>query len=303
MSAIESFLKAARDQLIDATPRNRFLNYRTTKRRSICISSTSPLDIYRAVVIKERAFLPLAQVQEVPHSSQNMKSKTAVLNDDAVAPHEIQGAGGGELDEDEHGPFDVRTDHDKGDLIRRLTHCGRDARSVLEEQGYNAFYLALFFLRWSESPDSEHMFLAPLLLVPVRLERFLAKGYKGRWTKEEVEANESLRLKLLDQGVELPPLENYGSLKGVERYVSKVRTSVQDRSDWSIESIAYLDFFNFTKIVMWKDLDPQMGLVSPRQSNIQCWPNCAAFPKPMSPKSDFARMKWIAASIYMKLIT
>jgi hypothetical protein len=246
MSAIEDFLKAARDQLIDATPKNRFLNYKQTKRRSISISSTNPLDIYKAVVIEERAFRPLAQVREEPH-----------LNEDGIPPKEIQELDGAEAAEAERGPLTVHTDHEREDLIRRLTYCSRDARSILEEQGYNALYLALFFLRWSESPDQQDKFLAPLLLVPVRLERSFAAGYQARWTREEVEVNESLRLKLFEQHIELPPFDNYSSLKKVKEYIRKLTTSVQDRTDWTIDSAAYLDFFNFTKTVMWKDLDPR----------------------------------------------
>ncbi len=244
MNAIGNFLKEARDRLVDATPRNRFLNYKKTKRRSISISPTNPLDIYEAVVIKERAFLPLAQVEEEPpHTSSG----------------DIQEANATGLDEPEHAPFNVRTGHTRGDLIRRLTYCSRDACSILEEQGYNALYLALFFLRWSESPDSQHKYLAPLLLVPVHLERFFSTGYRGRWTKEEVEANESLRLKLLEQGIKLPPFEHYSSLAQVKKYIRDVTTIAQNSADLSVESTAHLDFFNFTKIVMWKDLDFQAG--------------------------------------------
>lgn len=230
MTPIQNFLDGARNNLIDNTLRNRFLNYRETKRRSITIAPKNPLDIYSAVVIKERDFHPKPKMEE--------------------------GEQAGLVDEADQGPYFLHSDHTREDLIRRLTHCNRDARSILEEQGYNALYLALFFLRWSESPASQHKLLAPLLLVPVRLDRIRGAFFKGRWTKEEVQINESVRLKLREQGIELPVLEKE-SQKAVQEYVGNVKSLVKDQENWCVENLAYLDFFNFTKVVMWKDLDPQ----------------------------------------------
>ena len=67
-------------------------------------------------------------------------------------------------------------------LRRRSTSSSRrideQARSTLEEQGVNTLFLALGTLRYKESPDSDLMLVAPLVLLPVRLDRKSARaGY------------------------------------------------------------------------------------------------------------------------------
>lgn len=45
------------------------------------------------------------------------------------------------------------------------------ARSIIEESGANMLYLVIGFLEWYESEDSNESHPAPLLVVPVQLER------------------------------------------------------------------------------------------------------------------------------------
>src|SRR5438309_165039 len=68
-----------------------------------------------------------------------------------------------------------------------------DARTLEEEQGVNVLYLALGFLKWFEAPSSDIPRFAPLLLVPVALERgTAAERFRLRWTQEDPASNLSL---------------------------------------------------------------------------------------------------------------
>jgi hypothetical protein len=56
-------------------------------------------------------------------------------------------------------------------LQKRLLDIWYDARTLEEEQGVNILYLALGLMKWFEDDKSEVERLAPLVLLPVRLER------------------------------------------------------------------------------------------------------------------------------------
>ena len=93
----------------------------------------------------------------------------------------------------------------------------------MEEQGYNPLHLALFFLRWSENPASKVTCLAPLVLVPVGLDRVRPDRYQAVWTKEEVQFNVALQVRLKEkQGIELPEVENTSNLRILKEYLKRV---------------------------------------------------------------------------------
>ncbi|NYB52664.1 MAG: DUF3320 domain-containing protein [Methanobacteriaceae archaeon] len=143
------------------------------------------------------------------------------------------------------------------ELQRRLFYINQRARSVMEEQGYNILYLALGFLKWKEE-NGNGFREAPLLLIPVELERKRVKGsFKLRWTGEDIIANISLQAKLLDYGVELLDFEMPHTPEGVEEYLELVRESISHKSEWKVLEKIFLGFFSFTKFVMYKDLDPE----------------------------------------------
>jgi len=105
------------------------------------------------------------------------------------------------------------------ELQRRLFYINQRARSVMEEQGYNILYLALGFLRWKDENGAPEYREAPLILVPVELERRRVKGsFKLRWTGEDIIPNISLQAKLLEQGVEIPDFEMPRAKEGVQEY-------------------------------------------------------------------------------------
>jgi hypothetical protein len=109
---------------------------------------------------------------------------------------------------DHHTDRFLQTELESEELQKRLYHIHQQARSVFEEQGYTVLYLALGFLEWSESPSALQPRRAPLILIPVELERRkVGTAFRLRWTGEELFPNLSLQAKLSEQGVALPDLE------------------------------------------------------------------------------------------------
>ncbi|MCH7519443.1 MAG: DUF4011 domain-containing protein [Candidatus Dadabacteria bacterium] len=179
MGNIENQIEKARTSLLDLTMRNRLLNFRTTKRRTLRIMDEIPREIYDILVIKERVmeFLPL---------NKNKISDEDVIDSsgDFSAPNTNPSNSANKLDssvweippadEDlskEHIDKYLQTNTDSETLQRQLFYVYHESNSVLEEQGYTVLYLALGFLEWKESPSSDDYRRAPLILIPVELER------------------------------------------------------------------------------------------------------------------------------------
>ncbi|MFA0847009.1 MAG: DUF3320 domain-containing protein [Methanobacterium formicicum] len=152
----------------------------------------------------------------------------------------------------------LSTDLTPAELQRRLFYINQRARSMMEEQGYNILYLALGFLKWRDDNGNHGEYTAPLILIPVELERKRVKGsFKLRWTGEDIISNISLQAKLLDYGVEIPDFEMPRTPEGIDEYLDQVRESVSHEKDWEVRDSVFLGFFSFTKFVMYKDLDPE----------------------------------------------
>ena len=100
--------------------------------------------------------------------------------------------------------------------------------------------------------------MAPLILIPVALERKKVRGsFKLVWTGEDIIPNISLQEKLLEQGVELPDFEMPEQKEGIYHYFESVVDAIEPMKQWKVIYDIYLNFFSFTKFVMYKDLDPE----------------------------------------------
>lgn len=166
--------------------------------------------------------------------------------------------GDGEDLEERHTDKYLQTSHDEADLEKRLYHIDKRAEALIEDAGYNALHLCLGFLEWKEAPQAEESRRAPLILVPVELSRRgTQSAFKLRWNDEEVITNLSLQLKLKEQGVDLPDFEMPDEKAGIRAYLEDIEEKVEHLDDWKVRPDIHLGFFNFTKFIMFRDLDPE----------------------------------------------
>jgi very-short-patch-repair endonuclease len=261
-TAIEH-IEDARKKLLDLTLRNRLLNYRPTKARTIKILKANPQDIYEILVLKEKSIqfratktpediIDISSLSE--NNSEEVKpAKTELPESESTVwtPHP--------LDHDSDNQQKVRfldTPYDTEALTRHLLVVARESKSVLEEQGYTILYLALGFLEWYEDASLEKSSRAPLILIPVELKREEVRdSFKLQWTGEDIMTNISLKEKLRDVGVLLPDFSMPEDKSGIDDYFGLVQEAISKQKNWKIFSDTYLDFFSFTKFVMYKDLD------------------------------------------------
>ena len=143
-------------------------------------------------------------------------------------------------------------------LQKRLFYIYQDSQSILEELGYSTLYLALTFLEWTESEEAKETHLAPLILLPVEMERAgVRSAFKMRWNNEDIAANISLKETLSRQDIFLPDFEMPEEKSGLNLYLQEVEKAIRSRSRWHIKTDICLGFFSFTRFIMYKDLDPQ----------------------------------------------
>ena len=263
---ITSQIEAARRSLLDLTMRNRLLNFRPNKRRTIRVVDGLPNDVYEMLVINEKAMEFKPEDEDSKDSSDDSLDSQAEFDEakvvDGVEPMneltKIWKLPTSEAVSDKSNDRFLKTKLDSETLQKRLFFVSQESHSVFEEQGYSILFLALSFLEWKESPDSEEIRKAPLILVPVELERAgVQKTFRLTWTSEEVFANISLVAKLSDMGVHLPTFQMPEEKTGFEDYLQSVVEAIEQMKGWRVVSDIYLDFFSFTKFVMYKDLDPK----------------------------------------------
>ena len=264
-------LEASRQELLDLGMRNPLLNFRPTKAQGVNMVQEESAQILEILVRQGKTMYFLAAPE--PPKKAGPSAATDAGNIDIPADDT-----GGELPAleayySEHPPL-LPTEAERQaqltdnklqtaeTLIRletRLLNTYYTARTSLEETGVNILYLALGRLSWHETESSSEARHAPLVLVPVVLERGTgAERFKLTHSGADVEGNLSLQARLkADFGISLPlpDLEE----QSLADYLAAVRAAVAGRPSWAVEADSItLGFFSFSKLMLYRDLDPAL---------------------------------------------
>jgi hypothetical protein len=249
MNAINSMskkLNLARQELLDLGLRNPLLNYRTLKARGLEIVNEKSTEVFRILVSDKKKMTFL----EVLEKKTELKS---------IGDSQIEDPFGDNDDSESlkvYSDTKLQTNYNDKQLQGRLLATYTAAKTYIEEQGVNVLYLALGMLNWYESDQSQEMRKAPLLLVPVQLDRVNARErFTVTYTEDEVGHNISLAAKLkLEFGIKIPDFEEENI--SVNEYFENVKQAVEGQKRWSIynDSIV-IGFFSFGKFLMYWDLD------------------------------------------------
>jgi Protein of unknown function (DUF4011)/REase_MTES_1575/Protein of unknown function (DUF3320)/AAA domain len=263
-SVLAARLAASRQELLDLGLRNPLLNFRPSKVRGVEVVGEQAAAVWERLVQKARpmVFAPLPEAaRPVPvgwkGDPERAARRAAALGLPVPAtttPRQLGTAATLAAD-----PTDNRlqTAELPAKLETRLLSTYYTARTSLEETGVNILYLALGQLTWYEADDSPEPRQAPLVLVPVVLERgTVAERFRLSHSRAEVEGNLSLQARLkADFGISLP-LPDFDN-QPLPEYVAAVREALAGRSRWAVEADAItLGFFSFSKLMLYRDLDP-----------------------------------------------
>lgn len=250
---IRKKLEVARQELLDLGLRNPLLNYRTLKARGLEIVRESPAEVYRMLVTEKRRM----SFESIVPSADNAQGNSGIDAEEDRERGEVSYLTLDPVTEAKYYDSKLQTNYSLKALDNRLLSTYYYARAYIEEQGVNILHIALGTLRWFESDNSQEARKAPLLLVPIRLERVSARErFTIQYTEDEIGTNISLAAKLKAEfGLELPGVPEEGELD-VKQYFSDVEKAVAGQRRWSVDrdSIA-IGFFSFGKFLMYRDLD------------------------------------------------
>lgn len=255
-------LERARTELLDLSARNRLLNIpRNSKNtRTIEVVDEKSSEVFRVLVKDGRAFTFLAgraSENELALKEEQQGEQDEEINELAQPEDESM---------DERGVFNRHTDTklqtkltSKG-LQKRLLDLYFDARTLEEEQGVNILFLTLGTLKWIDPTNAKNVRYAPLILVPVSLERGnAAEQFKLKWRQEEFASNLSLEAFLERvHKLKLPSFEVTDDFNVMD-YLVAVADAISSKENWSVNADdIVLGFFSFSKFLMYRDLDPEM---------------------------------------------
>jgi very-short-patch-repair endonuclease len=229
MAEIHTRLEVARKELLDTGLRNTLLNYRLTKARGVEISSVKSSELFQWLALDQKSltFLPSEKGKDWEQGKQR--------------PHVLP------------------TTHEERVLQSRLLASYYAARTHIEERGSNILYVALGMLHWFEDNSSQRELKAPLLLIPVELERVsAAEKFTVHWDEEDIEPNLSLAAKLKGEfEISLPSPEETDELE-VDRYFGSIERAIRGQERWRVaRDEIVLGFFSFSKLLMYRDLEPE----------------------------------------------
>lgn len=267
-SLIEKIEKA-RHELLDLKASNRLLHTpRGGRARIIEVVNESGRAMYQTLVADKKRFTFQAGRADPTAIALPLEGyEGSVVDDDlqpATDPEMIELIEQPDLELDEEGRA-VR--HWDSHLSTRLTSSGlqkrlldlyTDARTLQEEQGVNVLYLAIGYLRWRAVQGQQTDRYAPLVLVPVMLERSNAgEKFHLKWSGDDIEANLSLQLMLRREfQLKLPDIEDFENTD-IDKYFRDVGTMIEGKASWTVlADDAVLGLFSFAKFMMYRDLDP-----------------------------------------------
>ncbi|OWQ68363.1 hypothetical protein CEE57_15125 [Stenotrophomonas maltophilia] len=215
----------ARLELLDLSTRNRLLSVpRSGHAKTVEVVNELAKAMYQTLVIDGKRFTFAAGRADPKTAADDAVGEEGDQSDSAGAV-QVKGVDAeadltlveDELDDlellaqpnlelDEQGR---RVSHWDAQLMTRLTPTGLqkrlldlyvDARTLQEEQGINVLYLGIGYLKWRAPTTPKIDRYAPLVLVPVALERSNAgEKFHLRWQGDEIVANLSLQLFLQRQ--------------------------------------------------------------------------------------------------------
>lgn len=241
-------LEVWKRNLLDLTLRNRLLNFKDSK-------STIAIECPDALMLEDKLsggdrFKLLGRANVLDGTDGR---------DTALLAQRLQDDARKDFINDAMVRGELHTAVPEAELEGRLTEVYRATRLAFEEGGANILYLCLGFLKWTPQ-DGAGPYRAPLILVPVQLERkSVRSGFRLALHEDEARFNPTL-LQMLKQDFDLSIPELEGELPedatgvDVAGIWKTIRRHIKSIKGWEVTEQVALATLSFTKYLMWKDL-------------------------------------------------
>lgn len=264
---IQVALQELRLRLLDLTGRNRLINFKHAPGKTLQFIHSSIEATFRRLTSAQNSRVTIAPLSEptgAEWTNRNGRLVKPEPRDHAVQSgldpsYELKKSGAAESAGATTGA-QARTLFFAEELGKHCRKLEREAKLAIEETGANMLYLVMGFLEFQDVPDSEKMFRAPLLCIPVSI----SKTDEGKYstfhlthTGEELADNLSLREKIKrDFGLNLPEYDAE-SETSVEAYLALVEEAIATLPTWRVSRMMTLTLLSFTNMLLVRDLDPE----------------------------------------------
>lgn len=246
-------------KLLDLSLRNRLLNVRDTK-QVIPVACSNIAQLEDKIAADETLSL---------HPLDNLLSEKDVHDMAMLRTNEVKSEIKALLDK-ELGQHRLWTLLSPPEMNKRLTGLYRQSRTDLEEGGVNTLFLAIGFLEWKMSECDAKSYLAPILLIPIRMQRkSIAEGIRISRIDEDTVLNETL-MELLRSQFQLTvpglsPLPTDDSGVDVGKILQIFRQTVKNMKGWEVREDARIGHFSFGKYLMWNDMTARVDALRQNQ--------------------------------------
>lgn len=249
--AAREALRRLRAKLLDLTKRTSLLNWRASKgaAASIAVVDELPAHVYRILVIEEKAMRFRADDRAETGDNAELADEGEPMP--PLLENGAEGVAGKHLDL----WLQTRLAGPRLDQVQR--RIADRTESIRQEQGVNTLFLALGMVHYYEAESSDEVRRAPILLVPMDLERPGAnKPYQLRVGDDDIVLNPALGEMLKHQfGVTLPLLPEDPESIDVNLILTEIRSRLSGLPRWRVADEIVLSTFSFLKFVMYKDLE------------------------------------------------
>jgi very-short-patch-repair endonuclease len=234
---LQARIEKWKKDLIDLTNRNVLLNFRPKRNNSIQIFE-EPQKFFDLLVKDSKTFI----MEDLKTSYFNQLEKIRVSEEEDFVKNK-------------------KIEEEKERFNKLLSKLRLDARTRLNEQGIQTMYLVFGVLKWKEQ-GNEKEFMAPLVLVPVELNRSSAsQPFRIRMVDDDIVLNPFLAHKLREEkGVLLPELEDKEDLH-LSKLWENIFEQINYLEGWAVLPEIYLSLFSFSKLVMYRDLENYQDLL------------------------------------------
>jgi len=231
-----------KQKLIDQTLHNPLLNFKPSKLTTISVVDGNPSEVFRTLQIqgKSMTFRPAIEGRSgtkrssVEFSRHGQKpTSSATFN------------------------LDLQTSLSADALNLHLLRIFQKSASLFEEQGFTSLCLSLGMLEWIDAKEGSSILKAPLVLLPVQLERETAGSkFTLRATQDEPVLNPAILQKLRSSHrLKLPPLPDSFEDFQPLTYFAMFQHAIEQLQNWRVTEDIFLSFFAFQKFVMYRDLE------------------------------------------------
>ena len=260
-SSLTTALEQLRLKLLDLTGRNRLINFKHTAGRSLQFVQGHPAAIYEKLFESPgRSSINIHGLSEPPKKDwierngrlQRPDPREWAAVDRVPTSYEIALRSDGVTD------ANVRALMYSDDLAKHCRKIEREAKLAIEETGANMLFIVLGFLEFPDQRNSDNKFTAPLISIPVSLQKREVAGiqqFSACYTGDDIAENLSLREKLRnDFGLVLPELLDDDI--DVEGYFDSVREIIKHQPEFAIRHRVSLCLLSFSNMLLVRDLDP-----------------------------------------------